>query len=123
MTCNSRHLHNHPALRSRRKELRQQLTPAEARLWTALRRRQLHGRKFRRQHSIGPYVVDFYCPGEQLVIEVDGAVHDDPLRAAYDAERQTFLEAQDLTMVRVTNEEVRNQLPAVLTWIARHFAG
>ena len=57
---------------ARRKELRKVMTSAEARLWTILRNRQLQGRRFRRQHGIGKYIVDFCCPSESLVIELDG---------------------------------------------------
>jgi len=71
--------------------LRGNMTPAEARLWNALKKRKLGGRKFRRQHSIGPYIVDFYCPREKLPIELDGAVHNDLLRASYDAKRQDYI--------------------------------
>lgn len=55
--------------------LRQQLTPAEAKLWEALRGHQLKGLKFRCQHPIGRFIVDFYCPSLKLVIEVDGSIH------------------------------------------------
>ncbi|MFI5384261.1 MAG: endonuclease domain-containing protein [Methanosarcina thermophila] len=62
-------------LKARRKELRENLTPAEAALWNVLKSSQFKNRKFRRQHSIGKYIVDFYCPAEKLIIELDGAVH------------------------------------------------
>ncbi len=82
------HLNNLPALRVFRKELRSHLTPAEAKLWTYLRRSQLAGRKFRRQHSVGGgYILDFYCPAERLAIELDGATHDNALAQRYDEER------------------------------------
>ena len=69
-------LHNRPRLKAVRRALRNQLTPAEARLWKPLQRGRLQGRKFRRQHSIGPYIVDFYCPRERLGIELEGEAHD-----------------------------------------------
>ena len=71
-------LHNQKHLKLRRRRLRNAATPAERALWLMLKGRQLGGRKFRRQHSIGPYIVDFYCPGERLIVELDGAVPDDP---------------------------------------------
>lgn len=99
------------------------MTPAEARLWTALRKRQCAGRKFRRQHSIGPYIVDFYCVRERLAIEIDGSIHDDPARAGYDAERQAFLERNGVTVLRFTNEQVRDQLSIVLEAIIDRIGG
>lgn len=62
-------------LRRRARQMRNNPTPSEAELWARLRRRQLDGRKFRRQHVLQPFIVDFYCVAEKLVIEVDGAYH------------------------------------------------
>ncbi|MEL6536768.1 MAG: DUF559 domain-containing protein, partial [Bacteroidota bacterium] len=70
------YLHNRKYLKERRQALRNNLTSAEATLWIFLKGRQLEGKKFRRQPSIGNYIVDFYCPEEQLVIELDGGLHD-----------------------------------------------
>jgi very-short-patch-repair endonuclease len=112
-----RRIHNHPSLKQRRRGLRQQATVAEAMLWKRLRRRQLGGRKFRRQHSVGRYVVDFYRAERRLVIELDGAAHDDPLRARADTERQRWLEAQELRVLRFRNEEVVRQSDVVLAAI------
>ena len=78
-------------LKDRRKDLRNNLTPAEATLWKYLKGSTLKDRKFRRQHSIGNYIVDFYCPEEKLIIELDGEVHNDPMQAVYDAERSEWL--------------------------------
>lgn len=109
---------NLPALKRYRKELRNQGTPAEARLWTYLKRRQLHGWKFRRQHSVGRYILDFYCPEAQLAVELDGAVHDDPARAAYDAERERHLAGLGIRVLRFENRCVFEQPEAVLAAIA-----
>ncbi len=68
-------IHNRIELKTFRKKLRNHSTSAEAVLWTYLKHRQLDGRKFRRQYSIGNYIVDFYCAEEQLVIELDGEDH------------------------------------------------
>ena len=114
-------LHNRKALKQRRKDLRNNGTPAEARLWTALKKRQLGGRKFRRQHSIGPYIVDFYCPREKIAIELDGAYHDDLLRQTYDAERQAYLEAQGITVLRFENKMIYDNPEEVLAYISKHF--
>ena len=89
-------------------------------MWTALRRRQVCGKKFRRQHSIGPYIVDFFCMEERLAIEIDGSIHDDPLRAAYDGERQQFIEAHGIRVIRFSNEQIRDSLEGVLDVIKEH---
>ena len=81
-------LHNRPALLARRRALRNRPTKAEAVLWSALKGRRLDGFTFRRQHSVGPYVLDAYGPARRLAVEVNGGVHEDPARATYDGERQ-----------------------------------
>lgn len=98
------------------------MTPAEAALWKLLKNKQLRGRKFRRQHSAGPYVLDFYCPAERLAVELDGAVHDDPLRGRYDAARTTTLNRHGIRVVRFENRDVLEQPDVVLEAIAWHFA-
>lgn len=114
-------LHNRKELKKRRRVLRNNATPAEAELWKMLRGSQLKGRKFRRQHSIGPYIVDFYCPAEKLAIELDGAVHDDPARAEYDGERAAFLKQQDIRVIRFENRVVFEQPEFVRQAITAHF--
>lgn len=84
-------INNLPYLKTFRCKLRNNLKPAEAKLWTYLQRKQLDGRKFRRQHSIGNYIVDFYCPSERLAIELDGQGHYTPAGQEYDTERTMFL--------------------------------
>ena len=101
------------------RQLRKAPTPSEVILWTALRGKQLDGRKFRRQVSIGAFVVDFYCWTEKLVIEVDGGVHE--LQRGADAERQALLESLGLRFIRVSAEEVEADLPSVLTRIKATF--
>jgi very-short-patch-repair endonuclease len=86
-------------------------------LWTALRNGQIGGLRFRRQHPIGPYVVDFYCHTARLIVEVDGMSHDD--KAAGDAERSAYLAAQGLRILRVQNWDVMEDLDAVSREIAR----
>lgn len=87
-------------------------TPAEERLWQALRRRQLNGLRFRRQHVFERFIVDFYCPAVALVIEVDGDIHD--RQQEYDALRTEFLEALGLFVLRFRNEDVFENLPGVI---------
>ena len=95
--------------------LRQNLTPAEAQLWSALRGRQLAGLKFRRQHPVGQFIVDFYCPSCKLVIEVDGEIHTQ--QTAYDEARTQHLQLFGYRVLRFTNEEVLSDLQTVLTCI------
>ncbi len=101
----------------RARDLRQTGTPPEKLLWLALRNGQIGGLKFRRQHPIGPYVVDFFCRGAGLVVEVDGMSHDD--KARQDAARTKHIESQGLQILRVTNEDVMNDLDAVTRKIAQ----
>ena len=96
-------------------ELRQNLTPAEKTLWQALRGGKLGGLKFRRQHPVGKFILDFYCPACQLVIEVDGAIHDAQME--YDAARTDTLTAHGYTVLRFQNEAVINNLETVLAKI------
>jgi len=113
----SRRVHASRHMIGRVRALRQAETPPEELLWLALRNDQIGGQKFRRQHPIGPYVVDFYCHGAKLVVEVDGMSHDD--KAAADAERTRYLELQGLRILRVMNEDVMHDLDAVTREIAR----
>ncbi len=92
-----------------RRALRHASTPAEHRLWSIVRNGRLDGLKIRRQHSIGPYVVDFYCELASLAIELDGSVHDDPARAAYDTERERWLTRQGVRVLRFANRDVMEQ--------------
>ncbi len=101
----------------RARQLRRNETPPEDLLWLALRNGQIGGMKFRRQHPIGPYVVDFFCHSAKLVVEVDGMSHDDKM--AQDAAKSKHLESQGLGLLRVTNEDVMRDLDAVTREIAR----
>lgn len=112
-----KHLRIHPALRERAREFRQPLTPAEADLWRALRGRNLSGYKFRRQHPIDRFIVDFYCAEKKLVIEVDGDVH--ATQEAYDAARTEWLEAQGYIVIRFTNTDVLKNPDRVAAEILR----
>jgi len=112
---------NVPYLKNRRTELRNNLTPAEAVLWKALKGSALMDRKFRRQHSIENYIADFYCPEEKLIIELDGGVHNDPIQSMNDAERTQRLTQLGYTVLRFRNDTVFSNLPAVFDEIARHF--
>ncbi|MEK7623145.1 MAG: endonuclease domain-containing protein [Patescibacteria group bacterium] len=89
----------------RRRRLRRDATKAEEVLWRELRNRKL-GYKFRRQFSVGEYIVDFYCPELKFVIELDGPVHNDEAQKAYDARRTQFLENEGNYVLRFLNDEV-----------------
>ena len=109
---------NRPALKRLRQGLRNRATPAERALWQALKGQRLAGRKFRRQHSIGRYILDFYCPAEALAIELDGAVHAAPSRREYDTSRQRALERVGVRVLRFSNDEVLRTLEVVVDAIA-----
>ena len=87
-----------------RKELRNHGTAAEAALWRVLKKSQVGGYKFRRQHGIGPYILDFYCPMLKLGIELDGSAHDAPMADKHDEIRTKYLENQGIKILRFRNE-------------------
>jgi len=108
----------------RGRKFRQESTIPERRLWNELRAGRLCGMKFRRQHPIGPFIVDFYCHENRLVIELDGDSHND--RGRYDLDREEFLKSQNLRVLRFGNDDVLHDLEAVLraillaSWIDPH---
>jgi very-short-patch-repair endonuclease len=104
---------NLPQYRGRRVELRKNPTEPEKRFWQALRGKQL-GVKFRRQHGIGHYVVDFYCPEWALVVELDGDSHFNADVQASDAKRDAYLRSLGLRVLRFTNLEIMRNLDGVL---------
>ncbi len=116
-------LHSLTALKEKRTALRNNLTPAEAKLWASLKNAQLQNRKFIRQHSIENYIVDFYCPAEKLIVELDGQVHFNPGAAEYDAARTARLNELSFTVVRFENKLVFQDLPGVLKEIESNFKG
>jgi len=114
-------LNNHPDLKTFRRELRNQLTPAEAKLWDYLKGRKLEGRKFRRQHSIGPFILDFYCPAERVAIELDGQPHFTAAAAEYDRERGIFLAFYGIRVLRFEKHFVFTRPQYVLNSIKACF--
>ena len=96
------------------RDLRRRLTPPEVRLWAELRGGRLAGQRVRRQHPVGPFILDFYCAAAKLAIEVDGLGHEDPDRARADVRRTEWLADQGIAVLRVTAEEVRTNLDGVL---------
>jgi len=112
-------IHNRPVLKSRRKELRNNSTSAEKLLWSMLQHGNLGGYKFRRQHSVGAYILDFYCPSEKLAIELDGASHFTDEAPEYDRRRTAYLNALNIKVLRFLNTDVYNNLNVVCEKILR----
>ena len=98
------------------RRLRRQMTQPEVMLWQHLRAHP-SALKFRRQHPIGPYVADFYCPSAKLVIEIDGAAHDVEAVALRDEKRDVFLASRGVAVLRIPASEVYVDLEAVLAGI------
>lgn len=96
------------------RRLRREMTDAERRLWYALRDRRFAGWKFRRQETIGPFIVDFVCMAARLIVEVDGGQHSEEA----DADRTAVLEARGFRMIRFWNNEVLGNLNGVMIRLA-----
>ena len=101
------------------RHLRKNETPAEALLWEQLKGKKLAGLKFRRQHPIGRYILDFYCHAKKLVIEIDGGYHLEKLQQWQDKDRTNYLEKLGLKVIRFTNEEVIFETEKVLMTIKK----
>jgi very-short-patch-repair endonuclease len=104
-------LHNQKILKERRIELRNTATKEERILWNHIKSSKL-GYKFRRQESIGPYIVDFFCPEYNVVIELDGSQHLD--NKEYDLERDSFLKLKGCTIIRFWNNDIHKNLDGVI---------
>lgn len=112
---------NKKSLKPLRQELRNKLTSAEAELWILLKSKQIEGRKFRRQHSIENYIVDFYCPSERLIIELDGDPHGDYSQINKDEIRDKFLEENGFKILRFENRFVFQDPEYVIELIKSNF--
>ncbi len=115
------HLNNLPHFKTFRKNLRNNLTPAEAKFWTMVQNSKFEGRKFRRQHSVDNYILDFYCPSEKLAIELDGEVHFNEAAEQKDAERTAFLNHYGIKVIRFENKMIFEQIEYVLDEIKKNF--
>jgi len=113
-------LHNRHYLKSNRKKLRNNSTPAEAGLWNLLKQSRL-GRKFRRQHSVGNYILDFYCPEERLAIELDGQAHDSEEQYFQDMKRTQYLNNLGIKVLRFENKIVFEEPELLVLEIKRYF--
>ncbi|MFH1386365.1 MAG: endonuclease domain-containing protein [bacterium] len=94
--------------------LRKKATLAEEKVWLLLRDRSFMGLKFRRQHVIEGFVVDFYCPEKRLAIEIDGSIHENRMHREYDEVRQQEIEAKSVYFIRITNQEIEDNSNIVL---------
>ena len=104
--------------RERARDLRKRMSPAEAVLWRCLRNQKLEGLKFRRQHPIGPYILDFYCDGAKLAVEIDGLAHGEEAQRVHDLRRDGWLRSQGVRTLRAEADWVRTDLDGLLKRIA-----
>ena len=110
------------AMQDRARQLRRKMTPAEEKLWQRIRRGQVDGAHFRRQHAVGPFIADFFCAKARLVVEIDGDIHVEQTK--YDAERTKWLnEQKGYQVIRFTNDEVHHNLDGVIERIRRALRG
>jgi len=115
------YIHNKKELKGKRRELRKNLTPAETKLWKYLQDSQLEGRKFRRQHSIGQNIIDFYCPKEKLAVELDGNIHFNPVNGQYDLLRDKYITSLGIKVIRFKNKDIFEKSEIVLEAIKSNF--
>ena len=113
--------HNRKELIYFRKKLRNKSTLAEVKLWKHISNRKLQGRKFRRQHSVGFFILDFYCPAEKLGIELDGKHHYTREGIRKDLRKELFLKKHSIRVLRFENKWVFHDLEYVLKAIAAAF--
>ena len=112
--------HRYGLERDEARRLRRSQSDAEYALWFQLRRRRFLGLKFRRQHPMGPYIVDFCCVDKKLIVEVDGSQHLE--NADYDAQRTTFLERDGYRVIRFWNHEALTEMDGVIEKLAQFLA-
>ena len=110
------HLNNLNTLLDARRDLRNNPTREEDVLWQQIRNSKL-GYKFRRQHSIGNFIADFYCPSKKIIIEIDGGQHLD--KKEYDRERSDYLESLGFKVIRFWNEEINSEINEVIEKIKK----
>lgn len=109
-------------LKVRAKEMRNKPTDAEKMLWNVLSNKGIEGFKFRRQHIIGEYIVDFVCLEKRLIIEVDGSIHNDPEQIEHDKNRTIWLESKGFKVVRYTSQQVLNNLNSTIENISKELS-
>ena len=114
--------YNKKKLEDNRKRLRNNSTPAEAALWSLIKNKQINGRKFRRQHSIGNYILDFYCPEEKLAIELDGEDHYWEEGMRRDKLKTAYIESHGIKIIRFENKLVFKDPEFILSTIKIKFS-
>ena len=114
-------VHSLPSVAKYRSKLRKSLTPAEAAFWNLVKYSKLDGRKFRRQHSIGKYIFDFYCPAEKLAVELDGQPHFLEHPKLNDLSKRQFAESHGILVIRFENKSVFEDADWVLAVIRSNF--
>ncbi len=107
-------INNTKKLLGRRKLLRKNMTKSEIALWSKLKNKQLQSLKFRRQHSVGPYIMDFYCPKLRLAIEIDGGQHNTKAGLSYDQKRSNYLNSLNIKVIRYWNNDVYINIEGVI---------
>jgi very-short-patch-repair endonuclease len=120
---NMQRVFNRSNEKRKRKALRKTMPEAEVILWSKIQKRQVAGFRFRRQYSIGSFVVDYYCGEKKLSIEVDGDSHYQPGAEEHDKKRQNWIEQYGIRFLRFTNDEVRKNLYGVLEAIEEAVKG
>ncbi len=100
--------------KSFRRYLRKNQTFAEQKIWSLVKGRRFHNLKFKRQHGIGPFIIDFFCAEKKLVIEVDGDIHAIELEKIKDLQREKYLQSLGLIILRYNNNDILNNLEGVL---------
>ncbi len=120
VTSSMTEIFNRTEVKEKRRALRKEMPPAEKIIWNALRDKNL-GMKFRRQFSIGPFIVDFYCSQLKLAIEIDGESHFAEGAEIRDRERQEFIESKGVHVLRFTNTDVYEKLEGVIAQIISRF--
>jgi very-short-patch-repair endonuclease len=117
----NKNIFNKPELKEYRRTLRKKSTSAEIALWNILKRKKIDGRKFRRQYSIGNYIVDFCCPRERIIVELDGDFHAEYYQIENDIIREKFITNQGFTVIRFENKFVFEDPEYVIGRIKKHF--
>ena len=119
MGCMGLILFNRPKTLEKRRSLRSIVPEPEQHLWYFIRNKNIQGKKFRRQYSVGPYILDFYCSELKLALEIDGDSHFTENAQIYDQERTEFLNECGITVLRYTNGEVMQNINGVLQSISK----
>jgi very-short-patch-repair endonuclease len=112
-------LFNRTTEKEKRRTLRKNMPEPEKLMWTRLRAKQINGYKFRRQYSVGKYIIDFYCPEAKLAIEIDGDSHFTDEQIQHDCMRQKFIETKAIRFLRFTNKDIFENIEGVLFTIEK----